>query len=77
MTQNVVNAAPAGAGAPEIEIEITPAMIAAGVLASERWELADDAEWKVFDIYREMERARRATAGPRPDATAELAADAA
>ena len=75
MTQDVVKAAPEGAGAPEIEI--TPEMVAAGVLACERWKLADEAEWKVFDIYREMERARRAKANPCPAAAAAVAADAA
>jgi hypothetical protein len=63
------------AGAPEIKI--TDEMIAAGVKACEHWELADAPEWKAVDIYREMERARRATASPPPEPAADLAAETA
>lgn len=41
------------------EIEITDEMIEAGIKALERWDFCDLSEWKVFDIYREMERAHR------------------
>jgi len=46
-------------GAPEIEV--TPAMIAAGVEACGLWDRGDPDEWRVHDIYRRMELARRGT----------------
>ncbi len=53
---------PVEAGAPTDEIEITPEMIRAGVEACSLWSACDLDEWKAIDIYRQMERARRATA---------------
>ncbi len=47
-------------GAPE-EIEITPAMIEAGIEAYRLWDRDDPTAWKVADIFVEMEKARRAT----------------
>jgi hypothetical protein len=49
-----------GDGAPVDEIEITPEMIEAGIDACAYWDSCDLDEWRVIDIYREMERARRA-----------------
>lgn len=51
-----------GAGAPADEIEITPEMLRAGVDAIDLWSASDLSEWKAIDVYRQMERARRATA---------------
>ena len=51
------------------EIEITPEMIAAGVEAESLWDSGDLPEWKIIDIYRQMERARRGlTANEKPEA---------
>jgi len=47
------------AGAPEIEIEVTPAMIAAGCDEMELFDSGDRPSWIVAAIYRGMERARR------------------
>lgn len=54
-----------GAGAPESEIEITPSMIEAGVEALAFWDRDDRDEWKVWYVYREMEKARVAGLCPR------------
>jgi len=39
-------------------IEITPAMMEAGLKAYALWDRGDDREWIVVSVYREMERAR-------------------
>jgi hypothetical protein len=46
------------AGAPAEEIEVTPGMIKAGIEAYCLWDRDDPTEWKVVDIFMEMERAR-------------------
>jgi hypothetical protein len=49
------------------EIEISDEMVAAGIKALEIWDSDDLSEWKVFDVYREMEIARRlAKVAPKP-----------
>ncbi len=40
------------------EIEITPAMIEAGVEALALWDRGDSDEWKVWHVYQEMHKAR-------------------
>ena len=47
------------AGAPGTDIEVTPAMIEAGVEAMALWNFGDPDEWKVPHIFRTMEQARR------------------
>jgi hypothetical protein len=47
-----------GAGTPEDESEITPAMLSAGLRAFALWDYFDPDEWKVSHIYRAMESAR-------------------
>ena len=58
------------------EIEITPEMIRAGVEACSLWSACDLDEWKAIDIYRQMERARRATAASKKTKQPTLMIDA-
>ena len=68
MTRNVDKAASSEsseAGAPEIEI--TEAMMQAGVDAMYAWYDSDGPpEWGVAPIYEAMERARRGLPSPNP-----------
>jgi hypothetical protein len=41
------------------EIEITPAMIEAGYLASRLYDREDPKEWEIAAIYEAMEKERR------------------
>ncbi len=50
-----------GAGAPEIEV--TPAMIAAGCDEMELFDIGDRSSWIVAAVYRAMEGARRSMEG--------------
>jgi hypothetical protein len=56
-TSPALPASPGDAGAPEIEI--TPAMIEAGIEELSLFDLHDPARWKVPCVYRAMEAARR------------------
>ncbi len=47
------------AGAPETEIEVTEAMIEAGIKASCLYDHDDPKSWEVTAIYEAMERCRR------------------
>lgn len=51
-----------GTGLPETEIEITPEMIEAGVRAFYLYDRGDPAEWIVWAVFVEMEKARHAKA---------------
>jgi hypothetical protein len=44
---------------PRVGIEVTPAMLEAGIEASALFDLYDPAEWEITAIYRAMESARR------------------
>lgn len=57
-TLNFSRADSKGTGALEDEIEITPAMIRAGLDALALWDRGDSDEWKVWHVYHEMEKVR-------------------
>jgi hypothetical protein len=68
-----MSGAPGGNSDKIPEIEITDEMVDAGVRALALWDWDDRSEWKVSDVYREMERARLSTAALKPQKEAEAA----
>lgn len=52
-----------GAGAPDHEFEISPAMMDAGIAAYRLFDRGDNPEWIVWAIYQDMMEAASATGG--------------